>query len=146
MKKILTATDGSLPSERALMQAAEYASMWKATLDILTVIPEITPMASPIEGFPHQYMYRDRDKVEESYQKVLNYSVNKVKQVYSNLEINTHLKTGRPSEEIVKLAEELDSTLVVLGSRGIGGITGWILGSTCKKVVDKCRRQVLIVK
>ena len=146
MNKILIATDGSVPSENALMQAAEHASKWNTSLEILTVILDITPMASPIEGFPHQYMYRDREKVEESYQKVLNYSVIKVKQVYPNLEINTHLRSGRPSKEIVDLAEELDCSMVVLGSRGIGGITGWILGSTSKKVVDQCQRKVLIVK
>ena len=91
-------------------------------------------------------MYRDREKVDESYQKVLNYSVNKVKHVYPNLEINTHLRSGRPSKGIVDLAEELDCSMVVLGCRGIGGITGWFLGSTCKNVVDQCQRKVPIVK
>lgn len=34
----------------------------------------------------------------------------------------TYLGTGRPDEEIVELAEEIDAGLVVLGSRGLGGV------------------------
>jgi nucleotide-binding universal stress UspA family protein len=33
-----------------------------------------------------------------------------------------------------------------MGSRGVGGITGWILGSTSRRVVDSCTKPILIVK
>jgi nucleotide-binding universal stress UspA family protein len=33
-----------------------------------------------------------------------------------------HLETGRPDQEIVRLGEELEAGLVVLGSRGLGGL------------------------
>jgi len=146
VNKILVATDGSVPSENALMEAAEQASKGNASLEIMTVILDISPMASPIEGYPYPYRIHDSEEVTEYHQRILNYSVRKVKEVYPDLDINTHLRAGRPSKEIVDLAEELGCSMVVLGSRGIGGITGWVLGSTCKKVVDQCQRKVLIVK
>ena len=61
-------------------------------------------------------------------------------------EVITHIKEGRPSKTIVEQSEELDVDMVIIGSRGIGGITGWVLGSTSKKVVDQCKRQVLVIK
>ncbi|MHA2163880.1 MAG: universal stress protein [Candidatus Thorarchaeota archaeon] len=38
------------------------------------------------------------------------------------------------------------STCARAGSIGLGGITGWILGSTSRKVVDQCTKPVFVVK
>lgn len=146
MKHILSATDGSEPAQHALMVAAEYATKWEATLHILTIVPKITPMASPIENVPHQYLIPDIEEITKSYDRILKYSEKQVKTEYPELEVKTHLIVGRPSQMIVEQSEELDCDLVVMGSRGIGGITGWVLGSTSKKVVDQCKRKVLVVK
>jgi len=56
------------------------------------------------------------------------------------------LAEGRPSTEIISAAQRNEVDLIVLGSRGIHGATGWILGSTSKSVVDHCKRPVFIVK
>ena len=37
-------------------------------------------------------------------------------------------------------------SLIPMGSRGIGGITGFILGSTSRGVVDYYKKPVLIIK
>ena len=47
---------------------------------------------------------------------------------------------------IVEQAEKDDVDIIVMGSRGIGGYTGWILGSTSRRVVDSCTKPILIVK
>ncbi|MDP2901210.1 MAG: universal stress protein, partial [Candidatus Bathyarchaeota archaeon] len=56
------------------------------------------------------------------------------------------LQEGRPSALIVGEADRLGVSLIVMGSRGLGGITGWILGSTSRQVVDQCTKAILIVK
>lgn len=76
----------------------------------------------------------------------MKYSVKQVKAKYPELEVKTHLKVGHQSEQIVEQADEIDCEMVVMGSRGIGGITGWVLGITSKKVLDKCSRKVLVIK
>lgn len=144
--KILSPTDGSVAAHNALMIAAEYTKTFRGELHILTVVPRITPMASSIDGFPHEYMFQDMEATEKAYQRILNYSVNQVKEKYPDLKVTTHIKVGRPSQIIVEKSEELDVDMVVMGSRGLGGITGWVLGSTSKKVVDQCKRQVLVIK
>jgi nucleotide-binding universal stress UspA family protein len=56
------------------------------------------------------------------------------------------LREGRPSATIVDVAEKDGYDLIVMGSRGIRGITSWILGSTSRGVVDSCKKPVLIIK
>jgi nucleotide-binding universal stress UspA family protein len=69
-----------------------------------------------------------------------------VKRIFPELKVCSKLLEGRPSSTIVEEAERDDAELIVIGSRGIGGITGWILGSTSQKVVDSCTKPVLVVK
>ena len=52
---------------------------------------------------------------------------------------------GRPSDVIVEVAQEEDVDLIVMGSRGNGGIVGF-LGSTSRHVVEACTKPILIVK
>ncbi len=56
------------------------------------------------------------------------------------------LMEGRPSANIVDVAEKEGYDLMVMGSRGIGGIKGRIFGSTSRRVVDSCKTPVLIIK
>ena len=50
---------------------------------------------------------------------------------------------GFPVEELVNASKEAD--MVVLGSRGVGGFTRMLLGSTAGQVVQHAHRPVVIV-
>jgi nucleotide-binding universal stress UspA family protein len=52
----------------------------------------------------------------------------------------------RPLANIVDVAEKGGCDLIVMGSRGIGGIKGRILGGTSRRVVDSCKTPVLVIK
>ena len=58
----------------------------------------------------------------------------------------THLRMGGPNEEIVTLGEEIDASLVVMGSRGLGGIRRALLGSVSSSVVQHAHCPVLVVR
>jgi nucleotide-binding universal stress UspA family protein len=62
------------------------------------------------------------------------------------IEVKTCLEKGLPSDVIMKVAKIENVDLIVLGSRGLGGITVTILGSTSQSVVHSCTRPILIVK
>ena len=51
-----------------------------------------------------------------------------------------------PPSTIVEVAENEGVDLIVIGSRGTGGIKRWILGSTSCRVAENCTKPVLIVK
>ena len=57
-----------------------------------------------------------------------------------------HLRMGRPAAEIVELAEDLEVGLVVVGSRGLGGIRRALMGSVSDSVVRHAHCLVLVVR
>lgn len=151
-KRILVAIDGSEPSKRALGYAVEIAERWDAELLMLTVIPRVMLPVFSDEGFGATPLasaagFGDyQERLRRLYEDVLRGAMEEVRAEHPGLKLRTRLEEGRPSTTIVKVAEEEDVDLIVIGSRGIGGITGWILGSTSRKVVDLCKKPVLVVK
>ena len=151
-KKILVAIDGSEPSNHALEQAIEIATQFKAKLIMIAVIQRVMIPIFPDEGFggvplsAAKDMAQYHDKMRLVYQNVLDEAQAKIKEEHPDLEVEAILKEGRPSAMITDYAENDGVDLIVMGSRGIGGYTGWILGSTSRKVVDSCTKPILIVK
>ena len=151
-KRILVAFDGSEPSRNALDHAVNIAVQWKAELTILSVVPRAMIPVFPDEGFgaPSIAVARDmtdyQEKMKEFYAKILKDAEGDIKEAYPDLRVSSRLLEGRPSTTIVEEAEKDGVDLIVVGSRGLGGITGWILGSTSRKVVESCTKPILVVK
>jgi len=151
-KKVLVAIDGSEPSNNALDHAVEIANKFEAKLIMLSVIQRVMIPIFPDEGFggvplsAAKDMAQYQDKMRLVYQNVLEEAQAKIKEDHPKLEVEAILKEGRPSAIIADYAENDGVDLIVMGSRGIGGYTGWILGSTSRKVVDSCTKPILIVK
>ena len=151
-KTILVAIDGSEPSNHALNHAIEIATKFKAKLVMLSVVQRVMIPIFPDEGFggiplsAAKDMAQYQDTMRLVYQNVLDESDKKIKQEHPDLEVESILKEGRPSATITEYAENNGVDLIVMGSRGIGGYTGWILGSTSRKVVNSCTKPILIAK
>ena len=143
-KKILIATDGSEHAKHALNYAVESAAKWGAELVILTVVPPISPRVYSSE-FNAPYILELKDDLRRSHQRVLSEAVNIVKDKQPDVKVVTRLEEGRPSSIIVELAQLEDVDLIVMGSRGLGGLIGFI-GSTSRHVVEACTKPILIVK
>jgi nucleotide-binding universal stress UspA family protein len=144
-KKILVAVDGSEHAKQALKYAVESAEKWSAELLILTVVPPISPLIYSSE-FSATYLPELEDNLFESHKRILRESEEIVNEKHLDRKVKTQLKKGRPSKIIVKTAREEDVDLIVMGSRGLGGISGSILGSTSQAVVHSCTKPILIVK
>jgi nucleotide-binding universal stress UspA family protein len=151
-RKILVPLDGSEPSNHALEHAIGIAEKFGSKITLLAVVPKVVIPVFPDEGFgaapvtAAKDMARYQEKMREIYENVLKEAESMVSTDHPDLGRETLLKEGRPSSTIVEMAEESDVDLIVMGSRGVGGITGWILGSTSKRVVDSCTKPILIVK
>ncbi|MBN1681988.1 universal stress protein [Candidatus Bathyarchaeota archaeon] len=146
--KILVAYDGSEASDRALDSAAKMAAMFKGEIIIITVVPRVSmPIISTGEmSYMELGAETYQEKLIEAYSLALEKAKEEMKEHYPQIKIEAILKEGRPSELIVAEADLKGASLIVMGSRGIGGISGWILGSTSRKVVDHCTKPILIVK
>jgi nucleotide-binding universal stress UspA family protein len=122
--KILVATDRSREAELAATTAADLAKSTNAELHIVHV------------GFEQK-----RDEA----QKELEEEVDMIGESGAK-EIQAHLEFGRPDTAIIVLAEELGAGLIVMGSRGLGGIRRALLGSISDSVVRHAHCPVLVVR
>jgi nucleotide-binding universal stress UspA family protein len=59
---------------------------------------------------------------------------------------NCHTRCGRPYQEILGLARELEADLIVLSTRGHSGLKHLLLGSTAERVVRSASCPVLVAR
>lgn len=147
--RILVAYDGSEPSKRALDLAAKTSAMFKGELIILTVISRtILPMFAEGREGPMRTadIQKYLENMQEFYRRALEKARAEVMMRYPDLKFETLLVEGRTAATIIEEAERRDVNLIILGSRGLGGITGWILGSTSREVANQCTKPILIIK
>ena len=61
-------------------------------------------------------------------------------------EIHTEILESSPAEAILDVAKTCKNDFIVMGSRGLGRLTGALLGSQSQKVVQHAPCPVLIVR
>jgi nucleotide-binding universal stress UspA family protein len=144
--KILVATDGSDHAGHALKYAIESAAKWDAQLIILSVIPPVRPIIPDPDDFFPTYTPKFEERAEKAYRRTLDEAVNTAKKEQPDIKVEARLEKGRPADVIVKIAKTESVDLIVIGSRGLGGITGSVLGSTSQAVVHSCTTPILIIK
>jgi nucleotide-binding universal stress UspA family protein len=102
----------------------------------LTVIPTtILSLINPSEK-----------ELRKRAEKMLEKTVNKIKKNKPDLKITTKILVGRSSNKIVENAQEGNFDMIVIGSRGLGGVKKFLLGRTVNRVADKSTCSVIIVK
>ncbi len=61
-------------------------------------------------------------------------------------QIHTEIIEGAPAESILNVCTTRHSDLIIMGSRGLGRLSGLLLGSTSQKVVSHAPCPVLITR
>jgi nucleotide-binding universal stress UspA family protein len=141
--RILLATDGSVEAELAARTAIDLADSTGSELHLVYVgaLPNFLASGPGTVGYD-RLLY---EKHEEESREVLRKLTWQVK-VAGGTVAGAHLRTGGVAEEIVSLAEELDVGLIVMGSRGLGGIRRALMGSVSDLVVRHAHCPVLVVR
>jgi nucleotide-binding universal stress UspA family protein len=152
IKKVLIAFDGSEPSKNALNHGVLVAEKFGADIIIISVVPRVMMPVFPDEGFGAAPITAAQEFTEYQ-ERMKNFYLEALSDVKENLDkdspelrVEFLLEEGRPSSTVVQKAEDENVDLIVIGSRGLGGITGFILGSTSRRIVDSCTKPVLVVK
>ena len=132
IKRALLATDGSQHSQQALEYALEFLP-GDTKLTIISVIPQVTK--------------KELEKSLSSYhERVLKDAENEVKRRRPDIIVRIILEEGLPAEAICHHANQENVDIIIMGSRGIGGVKGWILGSVSRTVVNTCTKPIFIIK
>lgn len=139
-KKILVPVDGSQDSYCALKEGELLAQAFDSKLIILTVLTD----TNVIEHYPGNFLSTDFKKAQEQRgQKILDKALATID--YEG-DVETCVRIGRASEEILKCSEEKEVDLIVIGSRGLGGFSRTLLGSVSDKVLNAAKVPVLVNK
>jgi len=132
--------DGSDHGYNAARMAADLARAMKSeTLRIVVSYGRIPP---PYLGEPNL-----QDAINarlNEVQEILHKAVEIVGDVPA--EVHTELIEGDAAESIIEVAKVRNSSVIVMGSRGLGRLAGLVLGSTSQKVVSHAPCPVLIVR
>ncbi len=143
-ERILLAVDGSEESRLASQAAAELSAGADAEVHIAHVLPSPERMYGP-----HSYSADMRgsllERVEREAREFLGRQAEEISSAGGKVG-GTRLVTGNAPAEIVRLAEELDTGLTILGSRGLGGVRRAVMGSVSDSVVRHAHNPVLIVR
>ena len=106
------------------------------TFPIFLTTPTVIP--------PDQIEYQNA--IQKKHKKMLDQSFRMVKKLKPSLMIEKRQCTGRPADEIVRISSEENFDLIIMGSRGLGGIKQFFLGSVSDRVADEAKCPVLLVK
>ncbi|MFN3741350.1 MAG: universal stress protein [Anaerolineales bacterium] len=138
--RILVAVDGSEHSLKAARTAAELAHLLSA--QELRVVVAYDPIP-PYLGEPNLQAAINA-RLNEA-QKIMEKALQAIGPLPEGL-LRTEILEGPAAEAILKVAETHQSELIVMGSRGLGRLSGLLLGSQSQKVVQHARCPVLIVR
>ena len=151
--KILLATDASEEAALAAQTAADIANKTGSELHVVharLALPWTTGYYSATES-PTTSIGSE----EEARQRVLQWLDDQVERIEAEggSVTQAYLRLGRPdegaitvAEQIVNLAEEIRAGLIVVGSRGRGGIRRALMGSVSDSVVRHAHCPVLVVR
>ena len=141
--RILLATDGSEEAELAALRAVELADATDSELHVVHV--GVVPIF--LKSYPGTLGYEGKlyEQIEEISRERLRKQTWRVKAAGGTV-AGAHLRMGQVDLEIVALAEELGADLIVMGSRGLGGVRRALMGSVSDSVVRHAHCPVLVVR
>lgn len=142
-RRILVALDGSAHADEALVQAIDLAQATHGTLTLMAAVTEPSTWlltgsswtaSVDVEELKHQ--------IEKEYDDLLRAAAKTVPQDISCQHVVTH---GPAAKAIVDRLNEGKHDLIVMGSRGRGGVGSLMLGSVSHRVLHESPVPVLIV-
>ncbi|MGF7047573.1 nucleotide-binding universal stress UspA family protein [Paenibacillus sp. DS2015] len=139
---ILLAYDGSKASNKAFDRAIEFAQ----------AVPNATLTVIHAFDFPRIFIGEGLApipaSVNKDYYDLAEQTVEEVKERLAEAGVkgNAQLVQGSPSQTILEYAKKNNSDIIIIGSRGLGGIREFVLGSVSHNVVQNARIPVLVVK
>ena len=147
IQKILIGLDGSGAANKALEYALDIAEKFSAEILLVAVIPKIhLPFISVGPASPPPTLVNFSVDLKKSHQDVLTHAIEKIKKENPSLKVTTVLTEGNAADIIIDKAKEEKVDLIVVGSRGLGGLSRFFLGSVSHKIAHSCECPVLIVK
>lgn len=136
--KILTAFDGSDHARRAARIAGELAR--QQTQAELWLVVAVNPIPVELGESFITDLIDERTHVGEA-------MLQEAKKIIGeNVPVHEKLLFGSPAESILEVSKNCNCDLIIMGTRGLGGLRSLLLGSQVQKVISLADVPVLAVK
>jgi len=144
-KKILVPIDGSEQSTHAARIAVDIASKYESRVTLFHVA-QIAADFSGMGNWP-EISSEVVKKIENEWNRIGQEILEKVSQEIksSGIDVSIELGRGNAAVEICNKAEKDEYDLIVIGSRGLGGVRATLLGSVSNRVSQMAGCPVLII-
>ena len=137
---IVCAVDGSEASKTAVKWAAITAVKRGEPLRLVSSYS--MPQVLYAEGMvPPQELY---DDLEAETMEKINEAKAIAAEIAPEAEVSHQIEEGSPIDMLLDLSEQV--TMVVMGSRGLGGLSGMVMGSVSAAVVSHASSPVVVVR
>ena len=142
LQKILFPTDFSDFSAYAASFAVSFAVDYKAKLYVLHVMefplgmPELYTVSASDEQIAERADHLARAELKAA----------STEEMFERLDFEISCRQGKPFLEIIDFAKEKEMDLIIMGTRGRGGLESVLLGSTAEKVLRKSTVPVFVVR
>jgi len=149
IKKILVAIDGSSYSNKVAKYGEDIALRYSAEITLIHVVEpprSLIPVSEIDTGLAAEIEYLEKiaKKMESNAENMLNGYKKYMKD--EGLNVKIRVEKGNPSDIILNIAEDEHYDLIIVGSRGLGNVKRFILGSVSDKISKHANCPVLIVR
>ncbi|MGM0652277.1 MAG: universal stress protein [Bacillota bacterium] len=154
--KMLVCTDGSEHSVKALEKASSIAEGYKGIEVAVIHVYENKPEFLYFPDYEVGAVTKDNvtkaelerfEQVQKQFEKEREEILNRSARVFEDkgMQVRKILEEGHPSETILHVAERDGFDMVVIGSRGLGGLKKLFLGSVSNAVLQQAKNCIVAV-
>jgi nucleotide-binding universal stress UspA family protein len=144
---ILIATDGSDYADNAMDFMLRFPFPRNSRMTVLTVVSDIPMLPEELELLDESQSQALDEANKRLYEDAEELVACESSRLWEDgWPGETMVRNGNPVDEILRVADEIDADLIVLGSHGAGRATRFLLGSVSDRVLEYATCSVLIVK
>ena len=137
VKKILIAIDDGSISEKVALNGFQLGKQLNAEMALVSITD--TSLMRNADGVTQEEM-EDTAKGElRKNQQAL------IDKVFKDFKVSTFVEDGKPSEMILKVADEWEADLIVLGTHGRTGLKHLLMGSVAERVMRHSLKPLVII-
>ena len=141
--KILLATDGSEEANLAGRTAVDLTDKTGSELHVAFILR--TQDASEYDPMGFNTEKAHEEEIKQMGQRLLDEQVKRVEEAGGTV-AGAHFRLARPDQGILAVGEDIGTGLIVLGSRGLGGVKRALMGSVSDSVVRHAHCPVMVVR
>jgi len=137
---IVVGTDGSETAKQAVTETVRLATALGAQVHVVSAYE---PLRARVTGAPEGAAQVWQPLPDDKVESILDQAAAGIR--LAGLEVTPHAVRKDPADALIQVANEVDATMIVVGSKGMHGARRLALGNVPNKVSHQARCNVLIV-